>query len=229
MISRLELGSTGLADHLALFPELQERLGDILQGALAKVASPGFQHSKEQVIIAEAFFNKKPDLLEDDRRAVVALIKGAGGLKELKTHLKDWETSMRGPSSSLPIPKPLFVLMGQTSKIVDGAAYQSRKISDQEFFVALPDKVLKEPLLHELVQGAVKEAHAYFQDVIKQCLQELYSTAQIIKWEKLYHQVEVEANDQDLKRRTSSRSDWFDEIKLAQPQVNLGYVVRLSV
>ena len=211
---------------LESFPELRRELDVALRSDLAKVNGRGFQRSKERVIIAEAFFNKKQNLSESDRRAVVALIKDAGDSRELKARLKDWETSAGGSSSFISTLKSFFVSKEQTSKTVDEAAHQSKDTRDQEFLAMLHDKLSKEPLLQQLVQDAMTEAQAYFREFTKQHLRKLYSYAQSIKRKMMYHQVELGATEQDRKRRASSRSDWFNDIKLAQPQVNTGYVAK---
>ena len=188
---------------------------------MSRVVKSGFQRSKERVIIAEVFFNKKPDLAEDDQRELIALIKDAGDLKELKGHLKNWESSSTGGSSYLWTR--LTSLLGSkewTSECVDEAARKSKGIQDWAFLATLQGKVSREPLLEQLAQDVVTEAHTHFQDVMRQCLPKLYSRAHDIKQNMMYHQVEAEANDQDRKRSASLRSDWIDGIKLAQ--VDLG-------
>jgi len=193
------------------------------------VASSTFQRSKERVAIAEAFFNKKPDLSENNRRELVALIKGLTDSKMLKNRLKDWESSSTGGSSSFfSVLKSLFASQEQTSKNVDEAVRRSRDMGDREFLAALPEKVYKEPLLEELTQDVMKEAHRYFRDFMKQRLPRLYSRAHNIKQQTMYRQIELGVNEQDRKRRESSRSDWFNDIKMAQAQANPGcvYVVR---
>lgn len=193
------------------------------------MASSTFQRSKERVAIAEAFFNKKPDLSENNRRELVALIKGLTDSKMLKNRLKDWESSSTGGSSSFfSVLKSLFASQEQTSKNVDEAVRRSRDMGDREFLAALPEKVYKEPLLEELTQDVMKEAHRYFRDFMKQRLPRLYSRAHNIKQQTMYRQIELGVNEQDRKRRESSRSDWFNDIKMAQAQANPGcvYVVR---
>ena len=208
---------------LALFPELQKEFDATLEGALGKVASSGFQRSKERVIIAETFFSKKPDLLENDRRELVAMIKAVDDSKALKSHLKDWGPSSAGGSSSfLSALKSLFLSQEQTSKSVDEAVRWSRDMKDWEFLTALPEKVSKEPLLEQLAQDVMKEAHQYFQEFMERSLPRLYFRAYNIKRQMMYHHVELAANEQDQKRRESSRSDWFNEIRMAQAQVNSG-------
>jgi len=224
----LALDLTSLVNLLATSPEVRKELDITLWDALAKVDRHQFQHLKEQVIVAEAFFNEKPDLSEDDQRAVVTLIKDGGDLKELKTYLKGWGTSTGGLSSFLSTVKSIFTPKGQTSRTIDGATRQTRAIHDWEFLATLPDKVSKEPLLEQLVKDTVAEAHGYFQDFLKQHLPKLCSFIQDHRQKMIYCQIELEANSQDQKRRESSRNDWFDEIKLAQPQMNVGYGTMLS-
>jgi len=190
------------------------------------VANYGFQYSKEQVIIAEAFFNKNPGLPENDRRELIAFIKDVGNLKMLKARLKDWEGSAE--RSPWPFPstlKFLSVLKEQTSKAVDEAAYQSRETNDLEFLAALPRKVSKEPLLEQLAQDVVKGAHKHFQEFMEWHLQRLYSHAHEIKRQVMHHQVELREKEQDQKRRASLRSNWINEIKTTQAQVNSGCVL----
>jgi len=92
------------------------------------------------------------------------------------------------------------------------------------FLAALQEKVSKEPLLKQLAQDVVVEVHAHLQEFMRQQLPKLYSHAYDIKRKRIFHQIEVEANDQDQKRRRSSRNDWFNEIKTAQVQANPRYV-----
>jgi hypothetical protein len=218
--------STSLANLLVLFPGLQKELDVTLKDALGRVKKTGFQRSKERVIIAEAFFNKEPGIAENDRRELVALIKDAGDSKELKTRLKGWESSSTGgPSSIFSVLKSVFVSKEQTSKSVDDAARRSRDIKDSDFLAALPEKVSKEPLLEQLVQDVVAEAHGYFREFMTQRLPRLYSRVHDIRQQMVYRQVELGANEQDQGRKVSSRSIWFDEIKMAQAQANPGYVL----
>lgn len=192
---------------------------------MGRIAKSGFQHSKERVIIAEVFLNEMLDLKEDDQRDLVTLIKDAGNSKELKYCLKHWEPSTTGGLSSIwTLVTSFFSSKEQTSKCLDEAANKSRNTKDQEFLATLPGKVSKEPLLEQLARDAVIEAHEYFQTFMKQHLPRLYSHACEIKRQTIYRQVEVEVNDQDQKRRASARSDWFDKIKMGQPQVDSGYV-----
>ena len=92
------------------------------------------------------------------------------------------------------------------------------------FLGALQEKVSKEPLLEQLAQDVVAEVHAHLREFMRQQLPRLYSSVHNIKQKKMYHQVGVEANDQDQKRRQSLRNDWFDEVKMTQAQANPGYV-----
>jgi hypothetical protein len=186
------------------------------------VAGSGFQHSKERVIIAEVFLNNMPDLGEDGQNALLALIKDAGSSRELKTRLKNWESS-RSSASWIPF-KSLFFSKEQTSKLLDEAADQIKYTKDQEFLATLPAKVFQEPLLEQLAQDALAEAHGYFQKLMKRHLQNLHSRAFYIKQQAIYHQVEAKANDQDKKRRISARTDWFNEINTGQPSEDSGYV-----
>jgi len=107
---------------------------------------------------------------------------------------------------------------------INEAVQRSKDIQDWAFLAALPEKVSKEPLLKQLAQDVVVEAHAHLQEFMRQRLPRLYSHVHDIKQKRLYHQIEVEANDQDQKRRQSSRNDWFNEIKMARAQANPGYV-----
>jgi len=177
-------------------------------------------------MVAEVFFNKNPGLPENNRRELIAFIKDVGNLKMLKAHLKDWEGSRVG--SPWPFPstlKFLSVLGDQTSKAVDEAVHQSRGTNDLEFLVALPKKVSKEPLLEQLAQDVVKGAHKHFQEFMEWHLQRLYSWAHEIKQQHMYHQVELGEKEQEQKRRASLRSNWVNEIKTAQAQVNPGCVL----
>jgi len=121
--------------------------------------------------------------------------------------------------------KSLFVSQEQTSKSVDEAVRRSRDTKDWEFLKALPEKVSKEPLLEQLTQDVVKEAHRYFREFMKQHLSRLCDRADGIKRQVMYRHIELAADEQDRKRRESSRSDWFNEIRMAQAQVNSGYVL----
>lgn len=184
----------------------------------------GFQRSKERFIIAEVFF-KKPNLSEDDRRAVVALIEDAGDSKTLKARLKDWETPTGGSSSFISTFKSLFVSKEQTSLTVEEAVRRSRGTRDQEFLATLSNKVSDEPLLQQLAQDAVAEAHRYFREFMERSIPKLCFSAQNTGQKMMYRQVQLGAEEQDQKRRASLRSDWCNEIKLAQSQANTGYVV----
>jgi len=213
--------STSIENILALFPELHKELDITCKDALGKVVNYGFQYSKEQVIIAEAFFNKNPGLPENDRRELITFIKDMGNLEMLKARLKNWESPAGG--SSWPFPstlKFLSVLKGQTSKAIDEAACQIGDTNDLEFLAALPEKVSKEPLLEQLTQGVVKGAQKHFQEFVEWHLQSLYSHAQEIKRQRMYRQVELEEKKQDQERRKSLRSNLVNEIKTAQSQMN---------
>ena len=211
---------------LALFPDLQNELELAFKEATSRIARPGFQCSKEKVIIVEVFFDDKPGLADNERREVVALVKATGGSKELKGRLKDWESPQTGVLSSLLSGfASFFHLKEWTSASINKAARKSRDTQDWVFLAALQEKVLKEPLLEQLAQDVMVEAHAHLCDFMKQRLPKLYSCAGNIKQRTMFHQVEAEANDQDQKRRALSRSDWFDGIKIAQAQVNPGYVL----
>lgn len=176
----MALDSTSLVNLLALFPELHKELDLTFKDVISRITKPGFQHSKERVFIAEAFFNKKPDLAENDQR--------------------EW-----------------------TLENINEAVQKSRDIEDWTFLAALQEKVSKEPLLNQLAQDVVVEAHTHLQELMRQQLPRLYSCAYDIKRKKMYHQIKAEANSQDQKRRKLSRDYWFDEIKMAQAQANPGY------
>jgi len=163
--------------------------------------------------------------LENDRRELVALIKEVGDSKVLKTRLKDWGPSSAGGSSFIVSAFKSLFSQEQTSMSVDEAVRRSRDTKDWEFLIALPEKVSREPLLEQLTQDVVREAHRHFREFMKQRLPRLYYRADGIKQQTMYHHVELAANEQDRKRRESSRSDWFIEIRMAQAQVNSGYVL----
>jgi hypothetical protein len=186
------------------------------------VAGTGFQHSKERVIIAEVFLNNMPDLGVDGQKALLAQIKDAGNSRELKARLKNWESS-RSSHSWFSL-KSFFSSKEQTSKFLDEAADQIKYTKDQEFLATLPAKVFQEPLLEQLAQDVLAEAHGYFQRFIERHLQNLHSRAFYIKRQAIYNQVEAKANDQDKKRKESARSDWFNELKTGQPSEDSGYV-----
>ena len=211
--------SINLANLLALYPELDRELDLAFKDAVCGVFRSSFQHSKEQVITAEVFFNKRPGLTKDDQSQLLDLIKGAGGFEELKARIKIWESPLTGGLSSF------FVSNQWTSEIISEAYNKSMATKDFEFLVALPKKVLKEPLLEQLSWNVMTEAHAHFQDFRKQRLPKLYSSAQNIRQKAVYHQVEAEAKDQNQKRRVASRSKFFDEIEMAQTQANSGCVL----
>ena len=216
--------STNLANLLVLFPEIHKELDIVCKDALSKVARLDFQYSKEQVTIAEAIFNANPDLLENDRRQLVTLIKDAGSSRMLKTCLKDWETSMRGLLSQSSV-KSTHVPEGQISKIVDEAIHQSRDVGGLEFFAALPGKVSKEPLLEQLTQDVVKDVHRCFREFMEGCLPGLYFRANKIKQKMMYHQVELRGREHDHVRGVSLRSDWVHGIRTAQAQTKSGCVL----
>lgn len=208
--------STSLANLLTLFPDLHKELDIVHKDVVGKVARPGFQSLKERVLIAEAFFNGKPNLVEGDRRELVTMFKAAGDSKKLKARLKDWETST-GWSTSLPsVLKSLFVSKEQTSKVVNEAVKRSKDMKDWEFLAALPEILSKEPLLEQLTQDAIMEAHVYFQEFMKEHLNKLYSRACDIKRQTMYHQVELVAKEQDRNRKMLLRSVWFDAMRLVQ-------------
>jgi len=218
--------STSLANLLAFFPGLDKELDLAFKDAVGRVFRPNFQHSKEQVILAEVFFKKKPDLTEDDRRKLVDLIKGAGGFKELKARLKSWGSSSTGGLTALWSGfTSLFFSKEWTSESINEATEKSRAIKDFEFLAALQDKVSREPLLGQLTQNVMTEVHAHFQDFMKQRLPKLYFYAQNIKQKAMYHQVEAEATNQDQQMRMASRSNFFDDVKMAQAQANPGCVL----
>ena len=208
---------------LALFPELDREL-NLTFNAASKITKSSFQNSKERVIVAEVFFNKS-DLAENDRREIVALIKDAGDSKELKTRLKSWESQPAGMFSSLLSRITSFLdLKRWASGGIDEAVQKSKDIQDQAFLADLQEKVSKEPLLEQLVQDVVVEAHAYLKEFMRHQLRKLYSCAHNIKQKRMHHQVEAEAKNQDQERRKSSRNGWFDDIEMAQAQANPGYV-----
>ena len=208
--------STSLSNLLLLFPDLQRELDIVRKDVSGKVARSGFQSSKERVIIAEAFFNGRSDLVEGDRRELVSLIKAVGDSKKLKARLKDWGASTEGPPSFFSTLKSFFTSKEQTSKTVDEAANWSKDTKDWEFLAALPEKLSREPLLEQLAQDVIMEACTYFRDFMKQRLPKLYSRVCDIKRQTMYHQVELGAKEQDQNRKVSSRSDWFNEIKTVQ-------------
>lgn len=191
---------------------------------MGRTAGSGFQHSKERVIVAEVALNKMPNLEEHAQRELIAQIKNADRLSQLKTHLKNLESSSAGASTIKSFLKSIFVSAGQASQIIEEATDRSKKTNDWEFLAALKEKVAKYPLLEQLAQGVVTEAHKYFQKFMKQRFQRLCLRAQDIKQQTMYHQVEAEVEDQDRQRRKSARSNWLNEIKIAQAQVDPGYV-----
>lgn len=220
----MALDSTSFENPLLFFPEIQSELNAVVKDAMGKVGSSGFHNSKERVIIAEVFLNRMPNLEEDYRKDLVALIKDAGVSRELKARLKHWESSTTGGSSSLwSSVVSFFSSKEQTSKCLDEAIDRNKSTTDRDFLTTLPGRVSREPLLEQLTQDVVTEAHEYFREFMKKCLPKLYSRAGNIQCQTLYRQVEAEANDQDQKRRASARSDWFNEIAKGQPQVDSGY------
>lgn len=221
----MAIGSTGLAQLLLFFPQIQKELDAIFKDPIDKVSRHGFWNSKEKVIIAEVLLKKMPGLREDYQKDLVSLIKDARNSAELKTRLKHWKSSTTEGSSSLWSSFiSFFSSKEEPSEYLDRAVSQSRRMKDQEFLSALPGKVSEEPLLEQLAQDVLMEAHGYFQEFVKHHLPKLYSRVHVIKQQTMYHQVEAEVNDQDQKRRASARSDWFDEVKMNQPQVDSGYV-----
>lgn len=207
---------------LTFFPELHKELDATFKDITGRATKPSLQHSKERVIIAESFLNKMPDLKENSQKELVALIKEVGNSRELKARLKDWEPSPTGGLSTLLSLIPSFLVSKETSKIIDEAAAQSKNTKDWVFFAALQNKVSQKPLLEQLAQDFVAEASRHFQDSIKHYLPRLCSRAQGIKQRAMYRQVEAEVNDQDQKRIASIRSEWFDEIEMAQAEVDPG-------
>ena len=155
--------------------------------------------------------------MENGQRKLIALINYAHDLKELKGNLKNWESfSAGGPSSLRSGFTSNFASKEWTSVCIDEAVHKSKGTSDLAFLAALQEKVSKEPLLEQLAQDVVMEAHAHFWEVMRQCLPKLYSRAHNIKRKAMHYYIEAEANDQDQKRRALLRSSWIDEIKLAQ-------------
>ena len=177
------------------------------------------------MIIAEVALNKMPNLEKHAQRELIAQIKNADRLSQLKTHLKNLESSSAGASIIRSFLKYMFVSAGQASQIIEEATDRSKRTKDWVFLAALEGKVAKEPLLEQLAQGVVTEAHKYFQEFMKQHFPRLCSRAQGIKQQTIYHHVEAEVEDQDRQRRESARSNWFNEIKMAQAQVDPGYVL----
>jgi len=218
--------STSIENLLLLFPEIQRELDVTFKDASRRVARTGFHRSKERIIIAEASFDRKPDIAENDRKEFVTLIKDAGDSRGLKARLKGWGSSFTGGSSSMWFGlKPPILSEGQVLEIIDGAVHQSRETSDHEFLAALPNKLSKEPLLEQLAQDVIVEAHGHFQEFLKNCLPRIYSCVHNIQQQSMYRQIELQANEQKQKGMASLRSDWFSEIKMAQCQVNSGYVL----
>jgi hypothetical protein len=218
--------SANFANIVAFFPELERELDDALRHTLSRVAGPGFHHSKERVFVAEAFFDEQPDLTKDDRRELVTLIRSASDLRALKNRLKGWEApSTTGSSSILSVLTSFLPSKEQFSKIVDDAARRSRETKDFEFLGALPGKVSKEPLLDQLAQDAITEAYEYFREFMQRRLPRLYSRVYDIKQKAMHRQVELGAKEEDRQRKMSSRRDLFNELKMAQTHVDLGYVL----
>lgn len=216
--------SNGLANILAFLPELHKELDLASKDAVGKIFKPSFQRSKERLIIAEALFNKEPDLTENDQKELVALVKDAGSSKELKACLKDWESPPAGALSFFSRLISLFAGKEWTSDSIDEAVQKSRDLQDRVFLTDLQGKVSKNPLLEPLVQDTVTEAHAHLQEFMRQRLPRLYSHAHNIRQKAMHRQVEAEMSNQDQKRRVVLRSGWFDDIKMAQTQVNPGYI-----
>jgi hypothetical protein len=208
-----------------LFPELEKEIGVVLKDVLSKVARPGFHRAKERVIIAESFFNEQPGIAENHRREIVVQIKAAGDSKELNARLKGWEASpAKGSSSLFSILTSLFVSKEQTSKSVDDAARRSRNTKDFKFLASLPEKVSKEPLLDQLAQDAIIEAYRYLREFMQRRLPRFYSRVYDIKQKAMYRQVDLGGYEQDRQRKMFSRSEWFNEIKMAQAHVKPVYV-----
>ena len=216
--------STSPSHLLSFFPDIQKQLDIACKEVLSKVANPSFQYSKEQVFIAEAFFNENHHLSENNQRELITLIKDVGSSRMLRGRLRDGPE--RGQSSwfSFSTLKSLFGSKEQTSRIVDNAAHRSRVTKDLDFLVALPGKVFREPLLEQFAQEAMRDAYVHFRTFMKQHLPRLYSRAHEIKQQAMYCQVELGEKKQDQERRGSMRADWINGIKTAQAQVNAGYV-----
>ena len=191
---------------------------------MAGKTKSGFRLSKDRVIIAEVIFKKMPNLEKHVQRELMAQIKNADSLSQLKTHLKNLESSA-GTSTIRSFLKSIFVSAGQASQIIEEATDRSKRTKDWEFLASLKEKVAKEPRLEQLAQGIVTEAHKHFQEFMKQQFSRLCSHAQDIKQRTMYHQIEAEVKDQDRQRRESARFNWFNEIKMAQAQVDPGYVL----
>ena len=191
---------------------------------MAGKTKSGFRLSKDRVIIAEVIFKKMPNLEKHVQRELMAQIKNADSLSKLKTHLKNLESSA-GTSTIRSFLKSIFVSAGQASQIIEEATDRSKRTKDWEFLASLKEKVAKEPRLEQLAQGIVTEAHKHFQEFMKQQFSRLCSHAQDIKQRTMYHQIEAEVKDQDRQRRESARFNWFNEIKMAQAQVDPGYVL----
>ena len=186
------------------------------------MANPSFQYSKERVFIAEAFFNENHHLSENDQRELITLIKDVGSSRMFRSRLREREGPERGQSSwfSLSTLKSLFVSKEHTSKIVDDAAHRSREVKDLDFLATLPEKVFREPLLEQFAQEAMNDAYVHFRDFMKQRLPRLYSRAHEIRQQSMHRQVELGEKKQDQERRAAMRSDWVNEIRTAQTQVN---------
>lgn len=221
----MALGSTHPADRLQLFPRIQGELNAAFEDAMDKMAKSGLQDSKERVIIAKVFLNEMPDLKESYRRDLVALIKDAGNPKDIRTRLKHWEPFTAAPSSLFwSWISSTFSLEERILRSFYEASNQIRNTTDQEFLTTLPVMVSKEPLLERLAQDIVTGVHQYLQEFMKKNLPRLCLLACSIKQQAMYNRVEEEEDSQDQKRRASARSDWFNEIKQSQFQMDSGYV-----
>ena len=193
---------------------------------MARGTVPTLQSSKEHIIIAEGFLHKMPDLGEDSRKDLITLIKDVGNPKKLKACLKDQEALPMGMFSSfVSSVKSLFVSKDPTSDIIDAAIAQSRRTKDWEFLATLQEKLYNEPFLEHLAQDFIAGASRHFQESMKLFLPRLYSQAYNIKQQAIHRQVEAEANSQDQKRRASARAKLFNEVKVAQAQVDPEYVI----
>ena len=153
------------------------------------------------------------------------LIKDAGDSKELKARLKEWQSSTTGVLASIFSRfTSFFGSQESASANITEAAHESKGIKDSEFLAALHEKMLKEPLLEQLVLDVVKEAHTHLREFTRGRLPRLHSQAHNIRRQLSYRQVEAMENNQEQNRRALSRNAWFDEIKMAQAQVVPGYV-----
>ena len=216
------LDSAGLSNLLSLFPDLSTALDTTFRNAVDRVTKPGFHYLKEKVVIAEALFGDIPGLTKEERDKFVALIKRAGSSKELKENLRDLPQE---PSSVWTKFKSFFSSKEQIPAYIEDATFQIGSMTDKEFLVALQEKVFKEPILNQLVQDVVAEARGHIQESMEKALSRLYSQAHDIKQQVMYHQAQVEANNQDQQRRASARLDWINDIKKFQAHADQGYVL----